>query len=176
VDPVTIGMTVAALVAKRFGEHIGQASADAAWAALGRLVERVRLLFAERTDVEGRTALARLEDAPDSPSRRSALAAALDRAAAADAGVATELHRLVDDVKSAGVQVKTISQHVSGRQNVQFGDAAGAEIHVNLGGPPIGSPGRPVCPFCGSDRVKKHRVLSTQTGQSLRCQDCHHWF
>ena len=97
VDPVsvTVGAAVAALMTKA-AETGGEQLADASKAAVGRLVGWLRDRFTQTGDEEGSRALARAEDAPDSPSRTAALAAVVDQRAAADPEFKSQVQRLVE--------------------------------------------------------------------------------
>lgn len=136
-DPasMTLGATVAAMVA-RAASDTADKTVDGATAALGRLVTRLRGRFADDGDEEGSLALARVEDAPDSPSRTDALARIVDERANAAEAFRSELAGLVDEVRATGVHIESINQTASGCQVVQNAGVVGSEIHVSFGTSP----------------------------------------
>jgi len=96
VEPVTLGVAAAALVAKvaeKAIEKTADGAVDAVPGAVGKVVAWVRHRFA------GRAELARVEDAPDSPSREAALGQIIDAEIVDDER--TELARLLEDAKRA---------------------------------------------------------------------------
>jgi hypothetical protein len=138
VEPVslTVGAVVAALLTKA-AEKSGENLADAAKAAVGRLVEWLRDRFNQTGDEEGSQALAWAEGAPDSRSRVRALAEVVDRRAEADPEFKRQVQRLVDDAKQQqGLQVGSIAQSASGNQNVQAAGNHGSSVNVSYGPPP----------------------------------------
>ena len=138
VEPVslTVGALVAALLTKA-AEKSGEDLADAAKAAVSRLVGWLRDRFAQTGDEEGSQALAWAEGAPDSPSRVRALAEVVDRRAEADPAFKSQVQRLVDDAKQQqGLHVGSIVQSASGGKNVQNAGIQGSSINVSYGTPP----------------------------------------
>ena len=137
-EPVslTVGAMVAALLTKA-AEKGGENLADAAKAAVGRLVGWLRDRFKQTGDEEGSQVLAWAEGAPDSPSRLRDLASVVDRRAAADPEFKSQLQRLVDDAKQQkGLQVGSITQSASGDKNVQNAGIQGSSISVSYGTAP----------------------------------------
>ena len=136
-EPVslTVGAVVAALLTKA-AEKGGENLADAAKASLARLLCWLRERFSREGDTGGSTALVNVEEVPDSPSRVAALAAAIDRRAAADPGFRSELEKLVQDAKKDGVPVESITQSAWGNQNVQTAHVEGSTITVSYGQTP----------------------------------------
>ena len=141
VEPVslTVGGVVAALVTKA-AEKGGENLADAAKAAVGRLVGWLRERFGRDGDQTGVQALAAAEKY-GGPVARQELADVVDGKATADAGFKAEVERLVEQAEQHGVDIKTITQNAWGNQNTQIADITGSTI--NLGGQPgTGSPAR----------------------------------
>ncbi len=141
VEPVslTLGAIVAALVAKAVDRAEDRAVEDGE-GVLRRVVGLLRERFSSRDDESAATALARLEDAPDSPTRVRELAVAVDRAAEADPALRSGLEALVSEARSAGIDVESISQTAWGNQNVQTAGLVDSEVNVSYGSPP---PARP---------------------------------
>lgn len=110
VEPVslTLGMVVASLVAKAMDIATDEA-VDGGAGVLHRLVGWLREQLGGRDD-SGKSALARVEDAPDSPSRLRELAAVVDERASADGEFRTGLEALVAEARSKGVSVGPITQ------------------------------------------------------------------
>jgi hypothetical protein len=140
VEPVslTVGAVVAALVVKA-AEKGGEELAEGASSVLGRLVGWLRARFSRTADSEASSALAKVEDVPDSPSRVKDLATILDSRAEADPEFRAELQRFVDQARAAGVEVKSITQTAFGDQNVQAADVHDSSINVSHGGTPPGT-------------------------------------
>ncbi len=62
-DPATLALTAAGLLAKKALEAAGGKAGEGAWATLGRIAETIRAKF--RADPEATEALNRLEAKPD---------------------------------------------------------------------------------------------------------------
>lgn len=127
VEPVSLslGVVVAGFLTKAFegaGGKVGGAVAE----GLGRLLGAVR----ERLGGDAGTALARAEEAPDSPSRLRALAGAVDAEVARDAGFGTELEELVAALERAGLPRESVVQQAWGDGNVQIAGVQGSSIDI----------------------------------------------
>lgn len=133
-DPISLslGALAASFIAKAV-EHAGERSADGASSALGQLVSFLRKRF---SDGDAGSALARVEDAPDSPSRLRDLAAVIDEQAVRDEAFRDELGVLVEQARTAGVDIGSISQTAWGNQNVQAAGITDSDITVTYGQPP----------------------------------------
>lgn len=133
-EPVslTIGAVAAALVLKA-AEKAGEQATQSGWAAVGKLVERVRRRFRDCGDADAEKALARVQDPPAGPSHLAALAAAVDRHAGEDAEFAAELQRLVQEAESAGIKVQQVTQTAWGSQISQIQDVTGSTVTVTFG-------------------------------------------
>ena len=101
-DPVTLGLMVAALVAKRALEQVGEQAGDAGWGMLAKVSERVRGWFLRRGDKAAVDALDVVEAAPDSMRAAEALAGAVTDAASQDSEEAAGLAELVAQVERVG--------------------------------------------------------------------------
>jgi hypothetical protein len=119
-DPGSLGLMVAGLVAKKALEKVAERAGGAGWEALGRVSQRVRAWFAERGDAEGLRALDVVEAAPDSPRAQEALAGEVARAAKEEPHVAEELVGLVREVERAG-DARLISFVNQVRDNARVG-------------------------------------------------------
>jgi hypothetical protein len=137
VEPVslTVGALVAALVTKA-AQTAGEQAVEGGAGALGRLVSRLREHFRATHDDTGGAALARVEDAPDSPSRALELATVLDQHAARDSAFEAELQSLVREAQSAGVDIEAVTQTVWGNQNVQVAGLVDSDVNVSYNSPP----------------------------------------
>ncbi len=137
VEPVslTLGTIAAALVTKATEEAAGRAVKSGA-GALTSLVNWLRRRFSGADEQQGVTALARVEEVPDSPSRLKELAEVLDRWAEADPEFHSELRSLVERAQASGVDVGSIAQTAWGDQNVQSAGVVSSEITVTYGQPP----------------------------------------
>jgi len=132
---LTLGAIGAALVAKA-AEKAAERAVEGGEGALARLVSWLRVRFSAEAEREGATALAGVEEVPDSPSRLKALAEVLDRRAEADGGFRSELQSLVDQAEADGVHVGSIAQTAWGSQNVQSAGIVDSEVNVTYGQPP----------------------------------------
>lgn len=141
VDPesLTLGATAAAMVATAATETVGR-TVDTAMAALGRLVGWLRERFSAEEWKEGATALARVEEVPDSPRLLEELAKVLDGRVGADPGFRSELEGLVKHASGAGVDVGSITQTVWGDRNVQNAGLTNSDVTVTYG--QVTPPGR----------------------------------
>jgi hypothetical protein len=131
---LSLGVIVAAMVRKA-AETAAEQAVEGKAGMVGRLAGWLRHRFSDAEHSEESTALARLEDAPDSPSRLRELARVVDGYAAADPGFRAELEALVKEVRAAGVDVGSITQSVWGNQNVQAGGIVDSTITVTHGPP-----------------------------------------
>jgi hypothetical protein len=138
VDPVSLGAITTGLIVKAV-DRAEDDSLDAGSGALRRLLGFLRDRFSRDDDAPASTALARVEDAPDSPSRRQDLAAAIAALAQRDEEFRTELERLIGEARRAGIEVGS-SQTATGNQNVQAAGLVDSEVRVSYGSPPPSPP------------------------------------
>jgi hypothetical protein len=136
-EPVTLGMIVAALVAKASSRAEGRVI-DEGEAALARLVGVLRRRFSGADDQQGTEALEHVELAPDSPKLVGELAVLLNERAAGDPAFRGELEALVKDARAAGVDVNVVSQVATGEQIVQTAQVERSQITVTFGTKPDG--------------------------------------
>jgi hypothetical protein len=115
-DPATLALTAAGLVAKQALEVVGGKAGEGAWAGLRRLAETIRGRFAG--DHEVTETLDRLEAKPDSPARSAELAEVLESRLDADPALVAELTRLVEQVKA---DPQTASFVTTVQDNAQVG-------------------------------------------------------
>jgi hypothetical protein len=115
-DPASLALTAAGLVAKQALEAAGGKAGEGAWAGLRRLVETIRRRFT--ADREVNETLERLEARPTSQRRTGKLAEVLGNRLATDPGFATELARLVEQVKA---DPQTASFVTTVQDNAQVG-------------------------------------------------------
>jgi hypothetical protein len=97
-DPTTLALTAAGLVAKKALEAAGGKAGEGTWAALGRIRETIWSKF--RDDPEATETLERLEAKPDSPARTAELAEVLQPRLEADPPLVAELTRLAEQAKA----------------------------------------------------------------------------
>ncbi len=138
VDPVSLGANTTGLIVKAVDQAEDDAL-DAGAGALRQLLGFLRDRFSRDGDAPASTALARVEDAPDSPSRLRELAAEIAALARRDEEFRTELERLIGEARRAGVEVG-ISQTATGNQNVQAGGLIDSEVRVSYASPPPAPP------------------------------------
>jgi hypothetical protein len=96
-DPATLALTAAALVAKKALETVSSEAGKTGWQALGRIAHTIRGWFAG--DREATETLDRLEAKPESQARAAELAEVLTPRLEADSRLVAELTRLVEEAK-----------------------------------------------------------------------------
>ncbi len=97
-DPATIALTVAGLVAKKALEAASGKAGESAWAAIGRIASAIRAKFGG--DHEVTETMDRLEAKPTSQARTQELAEVLEPRLEANPDFATELAQLVEQAKA----------------------------------------------------------------------------
>jgi hypothetical protein len=118
-DPATLGLVAAGLVAKKGLEAAGEKAGESTWGLLGRVGNRVRNWFGDRDDADGLRALELVEAAPDSQRSVEALAACITRAAKSDPDSATDLALLIDAIKANALpEVATFVNNIQGQARV----------------------------------------------------------
>lgn len=115
-EPVTLGLAAASLVAKAALEA---AAGETSWNALKSVGNRLRNWFAHRDDDEAVKALDGVEAYPDSPKAIEALAGRITEAARSDPDEADGLSRLVDNIEAAaGAPIVTFITQVRDQAKV----------------------------------------------------------
>jgi hypothetical protein len=97
-DPATLALTAAGLVAKKALEAASGEVGKTAWQALGRIAQAIRGWFAG--DREATETLDRLEAKPQSQARTAELAEVLTPWLEAEPRLVAELTRLVEEAKA----------------------------------------------------------------------------
>jgi hypothetical protein len=97
-DPATLALTAAGLVAKKALEAASGEAGKTAWQTLGRIAQTIRGWLAG--DQEATETLDRLEAKPDSQARTAELAEVLTPRLEADQRLVAELTRLVEQAKA----------------------------------------------------------------------------
>jgi hypothetical protein len=97
-DPATLALVAAGLLAKKALEAAGGKAGEGAWVTLGRIREAIWAKF--RGDPEVTETLQRLETKPDSQARTAELAEVLHPRLEADPQLLAELTRLVEEAKA----------------------------------------------------------------------------
>ena len=131
-----VGCDRGGLVAKTL-DRAEDDAVDAGEGALRRLVAFVRDRLSGEKDAAAGTALARVEDAPDSPKRVRELAGVIDAAADRDGGFRSELEGLIEQTQRSGVDIGTIVQTATGSQIAQVADVVDSTITVSYGAAPV---------------------------------------
>jgi hypothetical protein len=129
-DPATIALTVAGLVAKKALEAAGGKAGEGAWATLGSLAETIRSRF--RGDKEAIEALERLEGQPRSQARTVELAEVLQPRLEADPQLVAELTRLVEQAKAepqTAAFVTTVQDNAQVGKVTNIGQVIG-DVHL----------------------------------------------
>jgi hypothetical protein len=97
-DPATLALTAAGLVAKQALEAASGEAGKSGWQALGRIARTIRTWFVG--DQEATETLNRLEAKPESQARSAELAEVLTPWLEADAQLVAELTRLVEQARA----------------------------------------------------------------------------
>ena len=97
-DPATLALTTAGLVAKKALEAAGEQAGTTGWQALGRIAQTIRGWFTG--DQDATETLDRLEAKPESQARTAELAEVLQSRLEADPRLVAELTRLVEQAKA----------------------------------------------------------------------------
>jgi hypothetical protein len=129
-DPATIALTVAGLLAKKALEAAAGKAGEGAWAALGRIADAVRARF--HGDREVTDTLERLEAKPTSQGRTQELAEVLQDRLATDRGFAVELARLIEEAKAepqTAAFVTTVQDNAQVGKVTNIGQITG-DVHL----------------------------------------------
>jgi hypothetical protein len=97
-DPVTLGLAAASLLAAKFGEGFAKDAGSAAWSGAKRLRDTVAAKFKGQPTAESALQLATAN--PEDTGLRDALAERITAAAAADPAFHDSLVRLVDQARN----------------------------------------------------------------------------
>ena len=130
-DPISIslGAVVAALVVKATN-RAEDTVVDAGASAISKIIEWLRSRLSGGKD----SALERLEDAPDSPSREKALADQVDAFLTANPALTSELQALVAKARAAEAGYQTSTQSVTnGSANVQNAHIHDSTVTTSFG-------------------------------------------
>ncbi|MFC9995905.1 hypothetical protein [Nocardia sp. NPDC127526] len=127
VDPVSLGIAAAALLASKFGERISEQAATSSWHAIGQLRELIARKFGR--DPEIPRALAELERNPTLENQVAA-AEVIDGAVRTDPSFAAALQQLVDSARQdTSIDVFVANAYDQARQVNIRGDNTGT---INL--------------------------------------------
>jgi hypothetical protein len=129
-DPATLALTAAGLLAKKALEAAAGKAGEGAWAGLGRLREAIWAKF--RGDPEATEALERLEAKPDSQARTAELAEVLQPRLEAEPQLVAELTRLVEEAKAepqAAAFVTTVQDNARVGKLTNIGQITG-DVHL----------------------------------------------
>lgn len=137
-EPVTLGVIAAGLIAKaveKASDRAAEGAVDAAGSSMQKLLTWTRGRFV------GRQELIEVEEVPDSPRRVLALGEVIDAELVEDLPARSELQAMIETIRSPGSTVNYI-EHVEARENgIAFGHVEGG-VHVGPGaglGPTRGS-------------------------------------
>ncbi|MBU3067825.1 hypothetical protein KO481_40720 [Nocardia sp. NEAU-G5] len=126
-DPVSLGIAAAALLASKFGEGLAKDAGSSSWRAVTGLRELIAKKFRHGTETS--TALSESTPGAD-PQQQAAAAVMIDAAARTDSGFAADLRRLIDTARTdATVEVFLANAYDQARQVNIRGDNTGT---INL--------------------------------------------
>jgi hypothetical protein len=129
-DPATLALTAAGLLAKKALEAAGGKAGESACATLGRIREAIGSKL--RADPEVTEALERLEAKPDSQARTAELAEVLQPRLEAGPQLVAELTRLVEEAKAqpqAAAFVTTVQGNARVGKLTNIGRVTG-DVHL----------------------------------------------
>jgi hypothetical protein len=130
IEPITLGVIVAALVAKALDRAEDEA-VDRGMGVVRHAVDALRERFSREGDQEAQQALERLVDVPDNPELTRSFAGLLDERAERSPELRAELETLVGDARSAGVDIDSITQAAVGDGNVQVAGVNDSQVNVS---------------------------------------------
>ncbi|MGW4354463.1 hypothetical protein ACWELJ_20510 [Nocardia sp. NPDC004582] len=127
VEPVTVGIAAAALLATKFGERFATDAGASAWSAIKNLKELIAAKF--KGDNETETAVAALAKSPNEDAQ-AVVAARISEAARVDATFRYELERLLALARQDPATDTFVAQAFDNAKQVNFrGDNLG---QINL--------------------------------------------
>jgi hypothetical protein len=128
-DPATLALTAAGLIAKKALEAASGEAGKSGWQALSRIAQTIRSWLAG--DQEAIETLDRLEAKPESRARTAELAEVLQPRLEADPQLVAELTRLVDQAKAdpqTASFVTTVQDNASVGKLTNIGQITG-DVH-----------------------------------------------
>ncbi len=133
VEPVSVGVVVAALIAKALN-RAEDGVIDSAAKAARKGLEALRRRFSDDPGAE--QALQRLAEEPGNVLREQSLAALLEERAAESAELRSELQEIAGQIEGAGVRIGDIEQVAEGDGNVQNAGNVNSQVTINQGTSP----------------------------------------
>lgn len=130
-DPVTLAVAAAGLIAKFFEGAVSNSGEQTAAGLVAWIKDRFKGHGA------GEQALARVEDAPDSTSRVKALEGVIVEQAQADPDFLNQLAKLLEKAQPSTAHGQAAS---SGDQSPTVGQVSGGSMNINYGTPPPPAP------------------------------------
>lgn len=130
VEPVSVGVVVAALIAKALN-RAEDGVIEGGVGAARKAVEALRRRFSG--DVEAEQALDGVVETPDSKKREKALAELLEARAGESAELIQELKAIAEQIEGAGVPVGDIEQVAEGENIAQIASSPSSQISISQG-------------------------------------------
>lgn len=132
VEPISVGVVVAALLAKAL-DRAEEGAVDRGVEAGRKAIQALRERFARDGDAEADRAVEGLAEAPDSGRREKALAVLLEERAAQSPELRDELRAIAAQIEGAGVAIGSVEQIAEGDSNLQIGGVSGSTIDIDRG-------------------------------------------
>jgi hypothetical protein len=132
VEPVSVGVIVAALLAKALN-RAEDGVIDSGVEVARKGIEALRERFSRKGDTEAEQALESLAETPDSERRERVLAALLERRARESAELHEELNAIAEQIEETGVRIGDIKQEAKGTNIAQVAGNPGSQISINQG-------------------------------------------
>jgi hypothetical protein len=130
VEPVSVGVIVAALLAKALS-RAEDGVIDSGVEVARKAIEALRERFSRVGDTEAGLALDGLAETPDSERREKALATLLEERAGESAELRDELKTIIEQAEGAGMVIGSIEQVAEGDGNMQVGGISQSQININ---------------------------------------------
>ncbi len=127
-EPVTVGVVLAALIAKAL-DRAEDGAVEGVVRAAGKAVDALRRRFSGDTDVE--KALEGVVETPDSDKRVKVLADLLEARAGESAELREELGSIAKQIEAAGLRIGDIEQVIEGDGNAQVGGTINSQVNIN---------------------------------------------
>ncbi|MFG1792998.1 hypothetical protein [Nocardia sp. NPDC049149] len=127
VEPVTVGIAAAALLATKFGEEFAQRAGEGAWNAVQRLRSVIAAKFHGDNDTE--RAVAALEQTPTEQTR-ALVAARITAAAQQDPVFGNEIRRLVEVARQDEAVSGFVAKAFDHAKQVNFGGDNAGQINL----------------------------------------------
>jgi hypothetical protein len=134
VEPISVGVVVAALIAKAL-DKAEEGVIEGAGKAASRALETLKRRFSGDPGAE--QALQRLAEEPGNQLRERSLAALLEERAAESVELREELARIAKQIERTGVSIGNVEQVAEGDENLQNAGIVNSQINLGIRPPSL---------------------------------------